>query len=95
MEEEKNKAQIEFIVENKFGKDVSSIIFPYLIGQCKICRTNKFNDKGLKLCKGCNKIYCEECFTVIKNHSFFVKTKYYKDYDFCWYCLRNLILNDN
>lgn len=82
------RIQLRTTLVEIFGRDISSILFTYLFGDCCIC-----NHKVLKFysCQSCNKCFCKDCFNnlTIYYHPIF-------DYlEFCSSCIINSILNDN
>jgi hypothetical protein len=89
-----NRVKTKQIILEKFGKDVSSLIFPYIYADCHMC-----NKKVLRyeLCGGCNKPYCKKCYD---NYSYIfrdngVYNSFRKIFGFCDYCITNMIINDN
>lgn len=91
-----DEQNIKLIIEDTFGKDLSSIIYPYMIGQCRICKICQFNDKHLSICKGCHKLVCEnKCYgrysPSYNNFSSYFNNVYRY---YCKSCYINSILNN-
>lgn len=83
---------IRFIIIEKFGKDVSTIICPYLFGNCHFC--NK-NIQEYDICQNCNEIFCKKCFQIPFQGLPKGILSIYKLFDFCCDCTTQMILNDN
>lgn len=92
-----NEDKIKSIVEDKFGKNISSLIFPYLIGECRICKKCKFNSEGLSMCEGCDKLICEnKCYARhFRTYDTF-STYFHNIYkNYCPNCYVNSMMNNN
>ena len=84
-----NNLQIRIIIYNKFGRDLSTIINPYIFGKCDFCN-NKI--RKYTICKSCNRIYCDLCYKTIKSQFYF----YTQSHDFfvCNFCYTCMMINN-
>lgn len=53
-----NRIKTRKIIYNKFGKDLSSILYLYLFANCNICNSNI---QIYTYCEDCHNIYCKSC----------------------------------
>ena len=88
------RVKIRTLIYDKFGRDISTIIIPYLQGDCCICNKTlmKYN-----ICESCDKVYCNDClqFKDVSHNIINLIRKYSEHFDYCFVCLNNMILNDN
>ena len=78
------RIKTKLIIYDFFGRDISSLIYPYLFGNCETCNVilNEY-----KVCEGCDKIYCKDCYScqILKSWNL----------NYCQTCIYNICLNDN
>ena len=91
MSKANNEVKTKYIIEEKLGRDVSSIIYPYITPTCHSCKIKQFNFKNTKICKGCDRYTCHLCFQGHEMCRFYHKT--YKNY--CKRCFIHCMLNNN
>ena len=77
-----------FVIYNSI--DYLSIIDSYLFGNCNICNVNILNYIH---CEGCNLIFCKSCYIHEREGEYLKKQRKY--FNYCTYCIFNMILNDN
>ena len=51
--------QIKLELKKIFGKDVTSVIYPYLLDKCNVCEKKSLQE-NVK-CIGCHKYICDIC----------------------------------
>ncbi len=76
------KREIEKEIENKFGKDISSIIYKYIFDKCHIC-CKKYWNREIVNCQGCNRYTCNTCYI---NRCFICRNYHNGLVKFCTIC---------
>lgn len=85
-----NNLEIKSVIKDKFGTDISSIIYKYMNGICNVCKKVKFNSYPLVTCNGCDKLVCNYiCTNISLGYNPKDKETYFDD--FCIRCYLNCL----